>query len=115
MVLAALQYLPQIWTTFRRRSIGSLSLITMCLQTPGSFVFAYSIARRPGTNWSSWVLFVVTGSLQGLLLLICIYFKVRDKYHIGERRGILREQRARLLDEEEDERTALLESETGRE
>lgn len=71
-VLSTMQYLPQLVTTLRRRSRGSLSLATLAIQAPGSFILAYSIAVRPGVRWSSWLLFVVTGALQLLLLLICL-------------------------------------------
>jgi hypothetical protein len=51
----------------------------MCIQTPGSFVFAGSLAARLGKEgWSSWGMFVVTGVLQGILLGMGISFEVRD-------------------------------------
>lgn len=113
MILSGLQYVPQIYTTFRRGTVGSLSVVTLAVQAPGSFVFAYSIAQRPGVRWSSWVLFVVTGCLQAVLVAICIYFKSRDKFHWGERRQIRREQLQREYDNEEDQRVGLLEEQTG--
>jgi len=113
MVLSGLQYVPQIYTTFKRGTVGSLSLLTLSLQAPGSFVFAYSIAQRPGVRWSSWVLFVVTGCLQAVLVGICLYFQARDKFHWGERRQIRREQAQRAYDIAEDERVGLLEEQTG--
>ena len=113
MILSALQYLPQLWTTWQKGSIGSLSLTTLAIQAPGSFVFAYSIAQRPGTRWSSWVLFVVTGALQACLLGVCVYFRSRDKFHWNEGRQIRREQAQRREDEFEDARVGLLEEQTG--
>lgn len=113
MILSGLQYLPQIYTTFRRGTVGSLSILTLSLQAPGSFVFAYSISQRPGIRWSSWVLFVVTGCLQAVLVGICLYFQARDKLHWGERRQIRREQLQHQYDNEEDERVGLLEEQTG--
>lgn len=113
MVLSGLQYLPQIWTTYMRGTVGSLSILTLSLQAPGSILFAYSIAQRPGARWSSWVLFVVTGCLQAVLVGICFYFQARDKLHWGERRQIRREQLQRQYDNNEDERVGLLEEQTG--
>ncbi|CCG83624.1 Putative uncharacterized protein [Taphrina deformans PYCC 5710] len=113
MVLSGLQYVPQIWTTFRRRTVGSLSVATLALQAPGSFVFAYSIAQRPGVRWSSWLLFVVTGTLQVVLVSLCLYLTMAERYHWGERRQIRREQAQRAYDVEEDERVGLLEEQTG--
>ena len=113
MVLGALQYLPQIWTTWTKGNVGSLSLWTLAVQAPGSFLFAYSIAVRPGTRWSSWIILVVTGGLQFVLAGICLYFRSKDKFHWGERRQVRREQAQRRADELEDERVGLLEEQTG--
>ncbi len=52
--------------------VGALSLPTMMLQVPGSFVFAYSLYLVPGSHWSSWVTFLVSGLLQGVLLALCL-------------------------------------------
>jgi hypothetical protein len=35
MILAAMQYFPQIWKTWQRKSVGALSIPMMMLQTPG--------------------------------------------------------------------------------
>ncbi|KAF2813096.1 uncharacterized protein BDZ99DRAFT_496170 [Mytilinidion resinicola] len=78
-VLASVQYLPQIWTTWRLQEVLSLSIPMMCIQTPGSFVWAASLAARLGREgWSAWGLYIVTGCLQGVLLGMGISFVVRD-------------------------------------
>jgi len=51
-ILAAIQYLPQIYTTWRLQKVGSLSIPMMCIQTPGSFVWVASLASRLG--WAGW-------------------------------------------------------------
>jgi hypothetical protein len=49
----------------------------MCIQTPGSFVWAASLAARLGPEgWSAWGVYLVTGCLQGCLLVMGIYFEV---------------------------------------
>lgn len=79
-VLASIQYLPQIYTTFTLQKVGSLSIPMMCIQTPGSFVWAASLAARVGKEgWSAWAVYVVTGGLQGSLLTMCIYFELRER------------------------------------
>ena len=75
-VLASIQYLPQIYTTFMLKRVGSLSIPMMCIQTPGSFVWAASLAARLGKEgWSAWGVYVVTGCLQGTLLVMGVYFE----------------------------------------
>ncbi|CUS12132.1 unnamed protein product [Tuber aestivum] len=96
-VLASLQYLPQLYTTWALKHVGSLSIPMMCIQTPGSFVWAISLASREGTKWSSWITYVVTGVLQGVLLAMCIMWELKDR---KERKGM-----------DESENSAVVESE----
>lgn len=75
-VLTSIQYFPQIYTTLRLRRVGSLSIPMMCIQTPGSIVWAASLAARLGTEgWSTWGVYVVTAVLQGSLLTMAVYFE----------------------------------------
>ncbi|KAI4672105.1 uncharacterized protein J4E78_000605 [Alternaria triticimaculans] len=79
-VLAAIQYIPQILMTWRLQETGSLSIPMMCIQTPGSFVFAASLYARLGPGgWSAWGLFIFTGILQGFLLAMGLSFVLRDR------------------------------------
>ncbi|TVY23680.1 Uncharacterized protein LHYA1_G006555 [Lachnellula hyalina] len=79
-VLAAIQYLPQIWMTWKLGDVGSLSIPMMLIQTPGSFVWSGSLAARLGwAGWSIWGLFLVTGCLQGCLLVMGICFEVKAR------------------------------------
>ena len=76
-ILAAIQYLPQIWMTYHLGHVGSLSIPMMLIQTPGSFVWSGSLWARLGlAGWSTWGVFLVTGCLQGCLLVMGIYFEV---------------------------------------
>lgn len=78
--LAAIQYVPQILMTWRLQETGSLSIPMMCIQTPGSFVFAASLYARLGpSGWSAWGLFIFTGCLQGCLLAMSLTFLWRDR------------------------------------
>jgi hypothetical protein len=77
--LAAIQYIPQILMTWKLQETGSLSVPMMCIQTPGSFVFAASLAVRLGPGgWSAWGLFIFTGCLQGVLLAMSLWFIWKD-------------------------------------
>ncbi|KAL7274348.1 hypothetical protein RUND412_002762 [Rhizina undulata] len=95
-LLASMQYIPQLYTTWKLKHVGSLSITMMCIQTPGSFVWAISLASREGTSWSSWITYVVTGFLQGGLLTMCILWEIKERSKVTK--GV----------EDDDERTALL-------
>ncbi|KIV94061.1 hypothetical protein PV10_05218 [Exophiala mesophila] len=78
-LLASIQYFPQIHTTWMLGTVGSLSIPMMCIQTPGSFVWAGSLAARFGIEgWSTWGVYLVTGCLQGTLLVMGIIFEYRN-------------------------------------
>ncbi|KAG0322473.1 hypothetical protein BGZ99_003341 [Dissophora globulifera] len=81
VVLATIQYVPQIHRTFKRKSVGALSIPMMMMQTPGAALLTLSLALRPGANWTTWIVYAVTGCLQGTLLVMCIYFHFRAKSH----------------------------------
>lgn len=78
MILAALQYLPQIVHTAKKRLVGSLSIPMMCLQVPGSALFVYSLSLRPGVNYTSLAAYACTGVLQAILLGLCISWRIRE-------------------------------------
>ncbi|KAE8349717.1 hypothetical protein BDV28DRAFT_140624 [Aspergillus coremiiformis] len=82
-VLSSIQYFPQIYTTVRLRCVGSLSIPMMCIQTPGSLVWAASLAARLGTQgWSTWGVLLVTAILQGTLLALGVFFE-----YVGPNKG----------------------------
>ncbi|KAF8740934.1 hypothetical protein AX14_006680 [Amanita brunnescens Koide BX004] len=78
-LLAALQYTPQLKHTFEMKLVGALSIPMMLIQTPGAILMVLSIALRPGTNWTSWITFAVAGIMQGSLLVMCFFWKARQR------------------------------------
>jgi hypothetical protein len=87
-ILAAIQYLPQIWMTWHLGHVGSLSIPMMLIQTPGSFVWAASLTARLGVKgWSTWGVFLVTGCLQGCLLGMGIWFEIKARREQGDEGG----------------------------
>ncbi|KAH9077754.1 hypothetical protein EDB83DRAFT_2636141 [Lactarius deliciosus] len=102
-VLAALQYAPQIVHTYHLKLVGALSVPMMMIQTPGGFshggqhhdpvgfyidLQAEGVSHsnpRPGTNWTTWIMFLVAAIMQGILLTLCICWKVRQRrLHIDD-------------------------------
>ncbi|KAG6820386.1 hypothetical protein H0H93_001156 [Arthromyces matolae] len=77
-LLAAIQYAPQLIHTYKAKIVGALSIPMMCIQSPGAVLMVLSIALRPGTNWTSWITFAVSGVMQGSLLAMCIVFHFRQ-------------------------------------
>ena len=76
-VLACVQYVPQIWTTYHLKHVGSLSIPMMCIQTPGGFLFAASLFGRLGwEGWSTWVIYLITACMQGSVLFMGVYYEL---------------------------------------
>lgn len=76
-VLAAIQYVPQIWTTYHLKHVGSLSIPMMCIQTPGGFLFAASLFGRLGwAGWSTWGIYILTAVMQGVVLFLAVYYEL---------------------------------------
>jgi hypothetical protein len=87
-VLAAIQYLPQIWTTYRLKHVGSLSIPMMCIQTPGGLLFAASLFARLGTEgWSTWVIYLLSAGMQGTILGMAIYYELHARRHQAHQAG----------------------------
>ncbi|ODQ79592.1 hypothetical protein BABINDRAFT_16763, partial [Babjeviella inositovora NRRL Y-12698] len=75
-VLASIQYFPQIYTTWRLKHAGSLSMNMMLIQTPGGFLWATTMILRPGSVWSTWLPYLAAASLQAVLLSLCVWFSI---------------------------------------
>ncbi|KAJ2893424.1 hypothetical protein MKZ38_008682 [Zalerion maritima] len=97
--LAIIQYAPQIWTTYRLKHVGSLSIPMMCIQTPGGYLFAGSLYARLGARgWSSWAIILVTASSQAVLLVLAIYYELlnrRSSDEVGPRQSLFYRHRDR--------------------
>lgn len=111
--LAMIQYVPQIYFTWRRGNIGSLSIITMLIQVPGSFLFAFSLWLRVGwVGWATWLVYIVTGTLQGILLGLAIMYFFAGRKAAADRISVASEDEDEGATAEEreqaTERTALL-------
>lgn len=83
-VTSLFQFIPQIIETCKSRRIGSLSLQMLCIQCPGSFLFAFTISRQPGSNISSWATFAIGGILQLVLILVCLLWVENGRIHLEE-------------------------------
>jgi len=77
--LAVIQYAPQIYTTWKLKLVGALSIPMMCIQTPGAILMVTNLAIRPGTNWTSWAPYAAAGIMQGGLLALCFVWKARQR------------------------------------
>ncbi|KAH3682928.1 hypothetical protein WICPIJ_006100 [Wickerhamomyces pijperi] len=79
-VTTLLQYFPQLQTTYHMKKTGALSIQMMCIQFPGGLLWAFTLILKPGSDWSSWLPYLSAALIQGILLLMSIYY---DYIHGG--------------------------------
>lgn len=73
-IITVIQYLPQLYTTYKLKKSGVLSIMMMCIQTPGGYLWTATLMLKPGAHWSSWLPYFTAATCQGLLLLMSVYF-----------------------------------------
>ena len=54
----------------------------MLMQSPGAFALVAALYLQPGTNWTSYFPFIVSGTLQTILLCMCIAWHFKEKNDI---------------------------------
>lgn len=82
--MALIQYFPQLLKTYRVKHAGTLSIPTMLMQTPGGFFWCYSMYSQPNSNWSTYLPFLTSAILQGMLLAMCLYFQYTRNTELDE-------------------------------
>ena len=73
-IIAIAQYAPQMYTTCKLESPGSLSLILLAIQAPGGTINSMFLAIGNQDNWTTWFPLIMGAIQQFILLFICIYF-----------------------------------------
>jgi len=93
--LTLIQWLPQIYTTWRLQDIGSLSLPMLLIQAPGSFLVVF-FQISVGSDLTTWFPYVITFLSQLILVSMCLYFMFIFKWK-GQKESL------QLLDKPEKE------------
>lgn len=75
-----IQWCPQIFKTWKNKDIGSFSIVMLLIQTPGSFIVVFFQAFMEYSNLSTWFPYFVTGILQIILLLECIFYESKKRF-----------------------------------
>jgi len=73
------QWTPQIWKTWNAKEVGSLSIMMLLLQAPGSFIVVIFQGILYRESVSTWLTFLLTGIQQTILLILCLVFEFRRR------------------------------------
>ncbi|THV65346.1 hypothetical protein D6D28_09171 [Aureobasidium pullulans] len=76
---ACVQWVPQVWTTIHLGHLGSLSLASICMGAPYTWIFGINMILRLGlSGWSVWIVYVLVGIMQLTLIVTAIIYMIRD-------------------------------------
>lgn len=77
---ACIQWLPQVVTTWNLGHLGSLSPTSLCFLAPYNWVFGISMIARLGPGgWSAWIVYVLVGTMQAVLIGFAMAFWLRER------------------------------------
>ncbi|KAI1614737.1 hypothetical protein EDD36DRAFT_163498 [Exophiala viscosa] len=77
---ACVQWVPQVRTTWHLGHLGSLSPVSLVLMAPYTWIFGINMIIRVGlTGWSAWIVYVLVGTMQIILVGMAIGFTIRDR------------------------------------
>jgi uncharacterized protein with PQ loop repeat len=79
VVFLMVMYIPQLYTTYKAKHQGSLSITTLVIQCPGSLAVVYFDAFQSHLSWTTWVPFLVSAIQQFVLIVMCIYYYIRNR------------------------------------
>jgi len=79
-LLACVQWVPQVWTTWHLGHLGSLSLASVALSAPYTWIFGINMILRVGVKgWSVWIVYVLVGTMQLVLIITAIVFHIQGR------------------------------------
>lgn len=79
-LLACVQWVPQVLTTWHLQSLGSLSLVSLAISTPYTWIFGVSMIVRVGVQgWSAWIVYLLVGTMQLILIATGVTYTMRDR------------------------------------
>lgn len=78
-VLCLIQWFPQILTTYKKKSLGSLSYITLIFQSMGSIIIFCYQTFFTTEELSVGAPFLVSGLLQLLIVSMGLYYKIKTR------------------------------------
>lgn len=79
-LLACVQWVPQVLTTLHLQTLGSLSLVSLAISTPYTWIFGISMVVRVGfQGWSVWIVYMLVGTMQLILIATGVTYMLRDR------------------------------------
>jgi len=92
-ILITLQWAPQIWTTYKLKDPGSLSIVMLLLQMPGALLVMFFQSILNSADVTTWAPYAFLFIEELILVVMCLYYTIRKKRnpHTSEQRRLLDE------------------------
>jgi uncharacterized protein with PQ loop repeat len=81
-ICVVVQWAPQIWTTWKLQAVGSLSILMLIIQLPGTLLVIYFQGVLNKAHWSTLLPYAVTAAEFTILIGLCGFFMTRDWWRI---------------------------------
>ncbi|CAL6032730.1 PQ_loop repeat-containing protein [Hexamita inflata] len=78
---ACIQWLPQIFETYKSKSVGNLSITCQVIGVPGQLITLFLLIST-NNGWITWVTCIVLLIVQSMLLFLLLKYKYCYKRHI---------------------------------
>jgi len=78
-VLTFVQWCPQILSTVRAQSGGSLSIFMLLIQAPGAYLVVIFQLLAGAPSWTTWLPYAVGGTTQIVLIVLLVIYMIRDR------------------------------------
>jgi len=78
-IMIIIVWLPQIWTTYKAKSPGSLSVAMLVLTAPGGYLTIVFLAVLYHNSLWVWLPTVFSATFQTMLLILCVYYEYGSK------------------------------------
>eukprot|EP00026_Physarum_polycephalum_P012922 Phypoly_transcript_13273.p1 GENE.Phypoly_transcript_13273~~Phypoly_transcript_13273.p1 ORF type:complete len:314 (+),score=25.43 Phypoly_transcript_13273:42-944(+) len=78
-IVTFIQWSPQIYATFKRKSVGSFSILMLCIQCPGSALIVYFLIFASHEQVTTWLSYVSSLVQQIVLLILLVYYHYKNK------------------------------------
>ncbi|GAM22534.1 hypothetical protein SAMD00019534_057090, partial [Acytostelium subglobosum LB1] len=78
-VITFIQWLPQIYKTFRDKTVGTFSIMMLIIQFPGNVLMTYFLIFVSHESVSTWLSYVSTTLQVAILLVLLLYYHFKNK------------------------------------
>jgi len=100
--LMIVQWTPQIYTTWKMKSQGALSILMLLIQMPGALLVMFFQAILNSADVTTWAPYAFQFIEQLILTVMCILFNMKKKKQKGQRKSRAEEDSQPLIADDVD-------------